>query len=63
MHPQIQIGTVFTEYIYSFAGEIVKLWQVEKEIDAGIYSCLPEDEEYRCQFTETEIIKLLNTKQ
>ena len=63
MHPQIQIGMVFTECIYSFAGEVVKLWKVEREIDTGIYSCLPEDEEYRCQFTETEIIKLLNTKQ
>lgn len=63
MQTQVQIGMVFTEYIHSFAGEVVKLWQVEREIDTGIYSCFPEDEEYRCQFTEAEIIKLLNTKQ
>lgn len=60
MQPQqIKIGLTFTEIVN---GSIMKLWEVEREITRGIYSCVPLDEEYRCQFSEEEIIKLINLK-
>jgi hypothetical protein len=63
MQPQIEIGTTFTEYYTSGYEIMIKLWEVERLISEGIYSCLPQDKEYRCQFTAEEITRLLNTKQ
>lgn len=57
--PQITIGLTFTEYVN---GTMIKLWEVEREITRGIYSCIPLDEEYKCQFSEEEILKLIHTK-
>lgn len=57
--PQITIGLTFTEYVN---GTMIKFWEVEREIARGIYSCIPLNEEYKCQFSEEEILKLINLK-